>query len=485
MMNPLQDILYFAAAFNAGELYGWQQHFCEDALSGQVVALRAANGSGKTRTLALLILALMSKYPGIKVCLTNGSWRQIETQLYPILRRLLAGMSDWTITSEKITAPVISLHDSDFQSIFIPFSTNDPGKAEGYHGEDVTCRDGFEYYTPLAMIFDEAKSIDQKIFDAKDRCRPDFEIIASSPGEDFGPYYDCFERNASLYKPHVVNWTQCPHLYDDPVERKKIEKKIRVMGENDPLIQSMFFANWMRAGGYYLFPDAGRIKVAMAGTNAKFGNERRAALDTSDGGDEQVLGLREGNTEMEMVVYNERDAVKLARLVQAQCKRWGITGPDLVVDNGGAGKTLTDFLRTYGLEGVRRYRNDEAARDKTLYGNRYSEDAFEKLAYRLDTLNLLPDETLERQMRQRKYIMPNDDSNRRRLEPKETLKARGQASPDRLDMLIMLFSDMPHPDQYVENRKEKTAFDRYRRLCAETGTGWEPYAGMRCDSGET
>lgn len=482
-MDCYQGIEAYGAAFNAGMLYDWQRAFCNDVMGGKWTVLRAANGSGKTRSIAVLGLALMCKFPGLQLVSTSGSWRQIEAQLWPIIRSMMGKFPEWKINSDKVSAPVTQVHGLDLQSTWEPFATNDPGKAEGYHGKTMYAEDGTEVYAPLAYIIDEAKTVKQEIFDAMERCAPDFVLVASSPGEDFGPFYDCFEKNASLWTPHIVNWTMCPHLYDDPMERKRIEKKIRVLGENDPLVQSMFFAQWMRSGGYYLFPDAAKLKQAMRGENGKFGNERRAALDTSDGGDEQVLGLREGNTLMEMVVFNERDAVVLARKVAAQVKRWGITGPDLVVDNGGAGKTLTDFLRTYGLEGIRRYRNDEAARDKTIYGNRYTEDAFEKVSYRLDQLNLLQNEKLERQMRSRKYIMPNDDSNRRRLEPKEAIRGRGQESPDRLDMLVMLFSDMPHPDNYGENRREKSPFDRYKKRFAQDDgdSGWQPYAGMRSE----
>jgi len=96
-----------------------------------------------------------------------------------------------------------------------------------------------------------------------------------------------------------------------------------------------------------------------------------------------------------------------------------------------------------GFKGIRRYMADEKARDPTLYVNRAAEDHF-NLRWLLSEklLRLQKDDVLRSQMRHRNYVMKNGDSNLIRCEPKEKMRDRGEKSPDRLDTLVMLFSDL-------------------------------------------
>jgi len=478
-------IEYTAQAFGIGKLYDWQINAINDVLDGKQVVLRAANGSGKTACCVVpLGLHLMCQFPGIRIASTSGSWLQIQSQLFPNLRARVANLPEWKCTADKLTAPPISVGDGiSVQSVWEPFSVTDPGRAEGYHPlriGDYTCK--------VAFIMDEAKTISRGVFEAMDRCTRNFTFVCSSPGEDYGAFYDCFDKYAEAWKPYVITWKMCPHLYGDPVKRKEIEREIRMRGESDPLVQSKYYGNWMAVGGYQVFPDTAKIKDAMKGTAAKWGTDRRGAVDTSDGGDEQVFGCREGNTMLAMKSYHEKNILRLAKLLVADFKQWALCGEQITVDNGsgGGGKGLTDILAQYGYTGITRYQNAAAPRDKTVYGNRYTEDCFEHLSYHLDKINLLPDDKLERQMRTRKFVMPNDDSNRRRLESKEVIRNAGRESPDRLDMVIMLYATLPHPDNFDGKRRPTSAYDRYNKSFADDvvngNSTWTPYAGMRGDA---
>jgi hypothetical protein len=55
-------------------------------------------------------------------------------------------------------------------------------------------------------------------------------------------------------------------------------------------------------------------------------------------------------------------------------------------------------------------------------------------------LRIQTDDKLAKQMREREYVMKNNQGNRRALVSKEELRLHGKDSPDRLDTLLMMFS---------------------------------------------
>lgn len=469
----------YAAAFGERFVYGWQSEVMREAWRGSQVAARTCNSSGKTSVVvANFGLAVMAHWPGARVVSTSASWNQIETQLWPVLKMKVSGMAGWEWNKREVRGPVKEIGGKQFQSVWTPFSTDDPKRAEGHHDRTADTRAG-QVFCPVAYIIDEAKGVGDGIFDAQGRCRASFKMNVSSPGEDFGAFYDLFYKYAKLWSPFAVDWKQCDHLYGDPVMRKRIEQEIKIKGRNHPLIMSQYFGDFFRAAGYLVFEMDG-VRTAMGGLVPKRGVDRAGAFDWSAGGDEQIWGVREGNHVVDMKEFREKNGVALGKLILAEIRRWGLNGSELVFDNGGGGKELIDLLESWGVTGINRYMNNEAAQDSTQYANRYTEDCFERLSLRIKTLGLPRDEKLERQMRERQYVMPNDDSNRRRLEPKEAIRKRGGESPDRLDMLIMLFSKHRSIEQGASDanvmRRTPTRGDAFSDDDDETspvfGGGW-------------
>src|SRR5208282_3125660 len=84
----------------------------------------------------------------------------------------------------------------------IGFSTDDPGLFEGWHAER------------LLVVVDEAKSVDQPIFDAVERVLSAGQwvrlLVASTPGGPCGPFYDCFTKLGHLYVPYHISASDSP-----------------------------------------------------------------------------------------------------------------------------------------------------------------------------------------------------------------------------------------------------------------------------------
>jgi len=276
------------------------------------------------------------------------------------------------------------------------------------------------------------------------RCSPDVLLMISTPGEDNGPFYDSFNKNRGKPWDCVeVGWHDCPHLREGfkLVER---EQKIAELGEEHPLVMSWVFGRFYRAGARYVFDRMEDVNWCMNGLVPHLRGDRRAALDFSAGGDEQVFTLREGNRQMVLEAFHEKDTTRLGNLFIDRFKAWGLKPEDIVGDEGGLGHACIDYLERRGWSGIRRYKFNGEAHNSSYYFNRAAEDHYElKYKMQMRSISLLKDPKLEDQIRKRRFVMPRDDSNRIRMEPKEKMRDRNEGSPDRLDATVMLFSDMP------------------------------------------
>ncbi len=162
------------------DLYQWQADALDALIpDGARVAIKTCNESGKTSVLvAGAIIWHMMLYPNSMTVSTAGVYRQVTEQLMPSLRRLLAKSPSWNVTENRVQAPN--------GSRFVGFSTDDAGKFEGWH----TPVDNNGKKSSLLMIVDEAKSVKEDIYEAIERCRPDRLLIASSPGEPLGTFFN-------------------------------------------------------------------------------------------------------------------------------------------------------------------------------------------------------------------------------------------------------------------------------------------------------
>lgn len=431
------------------EPYEWQRRVMEDlAKDGARIAVVTPNESGKTSTVIPVAgLSFMAAFPGAQVVSTSGVERQIVEQLWPVLRAALSKYPAWSVANDdlKITAPSVrGLPGSTWKA----FTARDPKYAEGFHSRWFIDDKGELTYSPLMIIIDEAKTFeDNKMFDAFKRCDPDVWLVISTPGEDSGPFFDCFHtRKGKPWVTHEIGWHDCPHLRTGrPLEVRLQE--IAERGEEDPFVLSWVFGKFFRAGGRLVFESLEDIQKAMSGDILWERGTRKAAMDFSAGGDEAVIAVRDGNNTLTLQGFHEKDTTVLGDKFISILKRWEVKPEQVIGDNGGLGKPIIDYMERKGYSGIRRYMADDPAREGKLFFNRVAEDHF-RLKYFLQNrmIQLPDDQVLLDQMRRRKYVMPNSDSNRIRMESKEKLRNRGEKSPDRLDTIVMLYADMPDID---------------------------------------
>ena len=425
ILEDLSKPSAFASNVLGINLYDWQRKVLRDLEPRDCrVALRAANGSGKTSTVISAILiwhALV--YPRSIAVTTAGVFRQVESQLWPSLRNHIAKLGGaWEVTSGEIRY----LHPNGNTSRIIGYSATDPGRAEGWHAED-------HEYHPLLMVVDEAKTVADPLFEAISRCQPTRLLIASSPGGTSGAFYRAFTKEANMWQKHAVTAFDCPHI-----TQTQIDEVVQRYGEKHPLTRSMIYGEFVDIGLESLVINLTQLQNCY-NTPPRFKpGVRIAGVDFAAGGDQNVICISDGNKILPMIAWREKDTMAAVGRVIVEFKKAGLEANNIYADASGMGMVMCDALAESGWV-VNRVNFGATAYDNNAYTNRSAEMWYGMAKKIEDAEIILPeDEDLTAQLTCRRTI--TNSKGKLGVESKDSMRARGIASPDRADALALCLS---------------------------------------------
>jgi len=425
ILEDLSKPSAFASNVLGINLYDWQRKVLRDLEPRDCrVALRAANGSGKTSTVISAILiwhALV--YPRSIAVTTAGVFRQVESQLWPSLRNHIAKLGGaWEVTSGEIRY----LHPNGNTSRIIGYSATDPGRAEGWHAED-------HEYHPLLMVVDEAKTVADPLFEAISRCQPTRLLIASSPGGTSGAFYRAFTKEANMWSKHAVTAFDCPHI-----TQTQIDEVIQRYGEKHPLTRSMIYGEFVDIGLESLVINLTQLQNCH-NTPPRFKpGVRIAGVDFAAGGDQNVICISDGNKILPMIAWREKDTMAAVGRFIVEFKKAGLEANNIYADASGMGMVMCDALAESGWV-VNRVNFGATAYDNNAYTNRSAEMWYGMAKKIEDAEIILPeDEDLTAQLTCRRTI--TNSKGKLGVESKDSMRARGIASPDRADALALCLS---------------------------------------------
>jgi hypothetical protein len=425
ILEDLSKPSAFASNVLGINLYDWQRRVLRDLEPRDCrVALRAANGSGKTSTVISAILiwhALV--YPRSIAVTTAGVFRQVESQLWPSLRNHIAKLGGaWEVTSGEIRY----LHPNGNTSRIIGYSATDPGRAEGWHAED-------HEYHPLLMVVDEAKTVADPLFEAISRCQPTRLLIASSPGGTSGAFYRAFTKEANMWQKHAVTAFDCPHI-----TQTQIDEVVQRYGEKHPLTRSMIYGEFVDIGLESLVINLTQLQNCH-NTPPRFRpGVRIAGVDFAAGGDQNVICISDGNKILPMIAWREKDTMAAVGRFIVEFKKAGLEANNIYADASGMGMVMCDALAESGWV-VNRVNFGATAYDNNAYTNRSAEMWYGMAKKIEDAEIILPeDEDLTAQLTCRRTI--TNSKGKLGVESKDSMRARGIASPDRADALALCLS---------------------------------------------
>jgi len=399
--------------------YPWAQRvFHELDRRNIAVAVKAANGSGKTTHIAApAALWHAAIFPGSLTIATAGVFRQVKEQLFPAIRVHAHKFTGWEFNE----CEVITHHGSRI----LGFSTDEAGKFEGWHNDN------------LLIILDEAKSIPDAIFEAVERCQPTRLLLLSSPGGRSGFFFEAFHARRKFFRQHTVTAFDCPHI-----AATWIAEQVEKYGADHPLIRSMIYGEFMDGDEDSVVIPVTLLERCLASPPPFTDNGAVAAFcDFAAGGDENVLAIRRGNRVEIVAAWCEKDTMRaVGRFIQL-FREHNLEASCIFGDEGGLGKVMCDALSEAGFD-IQRVNNGAAPVNAEAYANRGAEIWYEGRTQIERQRIILPtdDRELFAQLSTRRG-WPNSKG-RLELEHKAAMRARGLRSPDRADAVLGAIAEM-------------------------------------------
>jgi hypothetical protein len=283
------------------------------------------------------------------------------------------------------------------------------------------------------MVVDEAKTVADPLFEAISRCQPTRLLIASSPGGTSGAFYRAFTKEANMWSKHAVTAFDCPHI-----TQAQIDEVTQRYGEKHPLTRSMIYGEFVDIGAESLVINLTQLQNCH-NTPPRFRpSTRMAGVDFAAGGDQNVICISDGNKILPMIAWREKDTMAAVGRFIVEFKKAGLEAGNIYADASGMGMVMCDALAESGWV-VNRVNFGATAYDNNAYTNRSAEMWYNMAKKIEDAEIILPeDEDLTAQLTCRRTI--TNSKGKLGVESKDSMRARGIASPDRADALALCLS---------------------------------------------
>ena len=211
----------------------------------------------------------------------------------------------------------------------------------------------------------------------------------------------------------------------------------------------MVFGEFMEGDDEKLVIPFASLEHCRLSPPARKGKELTAGVDFAGGGDENVLAIRQGNEVTKIISWREKDTMSAVGRFITEFKRAGLRSEQIFADVGGLGLPMADALAEAGW-GVHRVNFGGRAQDSDSFVNRSAEMWFtiSRLIEKCE-IRLPDDDVLSSQLTSRRCSA--NKNGRLNLESKSEMKARGLASPDRADAVVLAVAAQGmHSDMLLE-----------------------------------
>jgi phage terminase large subunit len=420
-------------------LYVWQAivlSWFENTLEMVKGSLCTPNGAGKSeRIVATLALWWITVHPQGRVVITTKDSKQLDNQIWPAIERHKGKFPCYDFIERMVR--------NGTGGFIIGFTTDDPGRAEGWHKID-------DYLGPLLIIGDEAKSIADAIHMALDRCTYNAKLLTSSPGLTEGLFYRSQTELAGKkfnaqgfvgeggcpdggFMAMKVGLIDCPHIPES-----RIKNIIQTYGPDHWFTRSTLHAEFTDVDSDTLFIYPKHIVREVMDNPPKYvPGSQCASCDFAAGRAENVFTHKRGNR-IEQVCWKDPDPMRAVGQFIALFIERSLLPSEIDADAGGMGIPILARFNELGwpINGIN---NESEPIDPDKYPSLGAEnwhDGAIKLA-------------------RRKYIIPNDPILFKQLtgrraaptskailgyESKKEMAKRGFESPDRADGLVMVLA---------------------------------------------
>lgn len=425
--NPL----YFSQQFFDSKLWFKQIEIINAIRDNSRVCVRSGNAIGKSRIAAEITLWFLLSYYPSKVIITAPTFTQVEE----ILWKEIAGLyykSKIPIGGSLLNTE-LKLNEEWFA---LGISTDEVNRLQGFHSSH------------LLVILDEALGIPPFIWEAVEGLHPEKILAIGNPLEASGNFYNCF--NSSLWHKIQVSCQECVDWQNKNfripglVTQQWINERREEWGEKSALYQARVLGEFPVEGTNLLIQPKWVEEARKKELDYDEEAIKIVASDvaTKHGGNYTVVGYCENDDIQELEIYQGITIPMTAQNIQHKYEKKD--ADSIVVDSDGVGEGVSDIIQSKKL-GVQEFHGgyNSKAMDSNRFKNLRTQFYWvlaKKLEKGLISFFKLPQkqyELLKMQLCSIRVKAP-DGLGRFQIETKDDMIARGIASPDLADTVMMM-----------------------------------------------
>lgn len=433
-------------------LHNWQiQHmldFADEANTSDFPyqsVVRAPNESGKDKyVIAAEAVWICMRYRETTCPITSSSGFQLDNQTCRHIKKLAE-------SANRKWGKIWQLNYRNYkclptESEMFCYATDEAGKAEGFHP--------IAFGKKMAIFASEDKTIPDEINIAQNKCSGyTHRVHVSTPGLPMGHFHDLCSmavdrktlKGVKDVKPgdyiqYHITYKECSHIKEFYVEQMKRDLP---GGEFGAAFKSQFLAEFGTTDEMVVIPYTYVWKAKNKSIEDWIQESyNKAGLDLSDGGDETVLMVRNGNRMLKLIPFRFDNTEDTIKFLEEKFEENNLTNKEALIfaDCGGLGKPMLDRMKRKGWSNIR-YRDNRAKSTRPKTYKNWGSDSWFNFGTLLaqNELIILNDPQLIRQLSTRYYKII--DGAIHQLLSKLESRSRGYPSPDRADATVLGFSD--------------------------------------------
>ncbi len=430
--------------FIKGKQYTWQQNelfeAVEAAIQGRAkkrIAIRSGHGTGKSSSVAMLILWFLFIHKDAQVSCTAPTGEQMHDVLWKEIALWLGRMPEKIKTLYDWQTGYIRMVERP-ETWFARARTarkENPEALAGMHGEWIL------------FVIDEGSAVPDEIFNTAEGALTGPNVLVIMPSNAtrlVGYYYEAFHRDKESWQNLHFNSEESP-IVDKSYVHRIIEKhgkdsdeyKIRVLGDfpAEDAVDDKGYVPLLLRTDYRLIPIS---------QNRFIGRKRMGIDPSGEGNNFTSFAIRDAF--QARVVYKEQisEPKQIAQRALQLISDYGIDFCDVWVDNFGEGANVAQEVALQGSNESMQARVNavnvgDPAEDKEHYLNIRAEASWRMKKWLKAGGELVETKDVEQQALSLRYRRMTGKGSRIQMMPKQEMKKAGYESPDDMDAIMLTF----------------------------------------------
>lgn len=420
------------------------------SVPGAHVSIRSGHGTGKTTSLAWLVLWFVSLYNDCRIPCTAPTAHQLNDLLWPEISKWHEKLHplwrrDLYITGDRV---FVKNAEKTQYSVARTARKENPEALQGFHA------------TNLLFLLDEASGIDEKIFEVAEGAlsTPGARVVMTgNPTRTEGYFFRSHHQERKHWHTLHFNCLDSPHVSPDYIEKMKER-----YGEDSNIYRVRVLGDFPEASDDILIPLSW-VEDAV-GRDVQFpAAQRIAGLDVARFGDDATsMIVRQGGSINHLQQWRNKDLMQTVGII-AEAYRHQKLFDVIFVDSIGLGSGVVDRLNEMQIptvavnvaESTSQKEKFNRLRDQLWWACR---EFFQAKQCAIDPV--VKGMWLDDLMGQLTSIRYGFTSNGKiKIEDKQEMKDRGLESPNLADALCLTFAEGVgrHQKAQAKTPKKKSA----------------------------